>query len=145
MLSARQQVGPAGCGYLFPDGGVEVHTLLKLVSVPVVLRGFREQIGRFRRHIEPMENPAETKWMADGNCANKAPSVFFPSDGVGVEKAKLVCEGCPVTDQCLEYAIAHRIDHGVWGGTSERQRRRIIRASAQERAANAQQPALQAN
>ncbi|MEZ5350565.1 MAG: WhiB family transcriptional regulator [Microthrixaceae bacterium] len=40
--------------------------------------------------------------MADGNCANKAPSVFFPSDGVGVEKAKLVCEGCPVTDQCLD-------------------------------------------
>ncbi|MCO5319618.1 MAG: WhiB family transcriptional regulator [Microthrixaceae bacterium] len=75
-----------------------------------------------------MDTSAETKWMAEGNCAHKAPSLFFPSDGVGVERAKKVCEGCPVATQCLEYAIANRIDHGVWGGTSERQRRRIIRA-----------------
>ncbi|MFV0316410.1 MAG: WhiB family transcriptional regulator [Microthrixaceae bacterium] len=94
-----------------------------------------------------MENPVETKWMADGNCAHKAPSVFFPSDGVGVEKAKKVCEGCPVADQCLEYAIKYRIDHGVWGGTSERQRRRIIRARAEQRAAAERpaEPVLQAN
>jgi WhiB family redox-sensing transcriptional regulator len=68
--------------------------------------------------------------MAEGNCAHKPPSLFFPSDGVGVEKAKTVCEECPVATQCLEYAIQNRIDHGVWGGTSERQRRRIIRARA---------------
>ncbi len=57
--------------------------------------------------------------------------MFFPSDGVGVERAKLVCEDCPVSSRCLEYAIENRIDHGVWGGTSERQRRRIIRARAE--------------
>lgn len=79
--------------------------------------------------------------MAEGNCAHKAPSLFFPSDGVGVEKAKAVCEGCPVATQCLEYAIENRIDHGVWGGTSERQRRRIIRA----RAAAAAEPVLLPN
>ena len=69
----------------------------------------------------------ETMWMARGSCANTAPGVFFPSDGVGVEIAKRICDGCRVTEPCLNYALEHRIDHGVWGGCSERQRRRILR------------------
>ncbi len=71
---------------------------------------------------------ADTTWMSHGNCAHRDPSMFFPSDGVGVEIARTACEGCPVKTQCLEYAIAERIDHGVWGGCSERERRRIIRS-----------------
>ena len=71
---------------------------------------------------------ADTSWMSHGNCAHRDPSMFFPSDGVGVEIARRACEGCPVKTQCLEYAIAERIDHGVWGGCSERERRRIIRS-----------------
>lgn len=70
----------------------------------------------------------DTSWMSHGNCAHRDPSMFFPSDGVGVEIARRACEGCPVKTQCLEYAIAERIDHGVWGGCSERERRRIIRS-----------------
>jgi WhiB family redox-sensing transcriptional regulator len=65
--------------------------------------------------------------MARGNCAFEPPSTFFPSDGVGVEAAKRVCETCAVKERCLEYALENRIDHGVWGGTSERQRRRILK------------------
>jgi WhiB family redox-sensing transcriptional regulator len=65
--------------------------------------------------------------MARGNCRYEPPSTFFPSDGVGVESAKRVCETCPAKEQCLEYALENRIDHGVWGGTSERQRRRILK------------------
>jgi WhiB family redox-sensing transcriptional regulator len=75
-----------------------------------------------------METTADTKWMADGICASKPPALFFPSDGVGVEKAKSICADCPVKNVCLEYALENHIDHGVWGGTSERQRRRIARA-----------------
>jgi WhiB family redox-sensing transcriptional regulator len=70
----------------------------------------------------------ECDWMAVGNCNNHPPSVFFPSDGVGVEIAKKICSTCPVQERCLEYALGQRIDHGVWGGTSERQRRRILKA-----------------
>lgn len=72
----------------------------------------------------------ETKgnWMDDGICRNHAPDTFFPSDGVGVEVAKRICATCPVIDTCLEYALENHIDHGVWGGTSERQRRRILKA-----------------
>ncbi|MFV1989341.1 MAG: WhiB family transcriptional regulator [Acidimicrobiales bacterium] len=66
--------------------------------------------------------------MADGNCATQSPSLFFPSDGAGVEKARKVCATCPMKTQCLEYALANRVDHGVWGGTSERQRRRILKS-----------------
>ncbi len=66
-------------------------------------------------------------WMANGECRFEPPSTFFPSDGVGVEIAKRICADCKVKAQCLEYALEHRIDHGVWGGTSERQRRRILK------------------
>ncbi|HKA82240.1 MAG TPA: WhiB family transcriptional regulator [Acidimicrobiales bacterium] len=69
----------------------------------------------------------ETEWMARGNCAHESPSTFFPSDGVGVEIARRICATCPVKEQCLEHALVNRIDHGVWGGCSERERRRILK------------------
>lgn len=68
-----------------------------------------------------------TAWMAQGNCRNYPPATFFPSDGVGVDRARAICKGCPVTDTCLEYALTERIEHGVWGGCSERERRRILK------------------
>ena len=68
-----------------------------------------------------------TAWMAQGNCRNYPPATFFPSDGVGVDRARAICKGCPVGTECLEYALAERIEHGVWGGCSERERRRILK------------------
>jgi WhiB family redox-sensing transcriptional regulator len=68
-----------------------------------------------------------TSWMGEGNCRNYPPDTFFPSDGVGVDRARAICKGCPVSNMCLEYALAERIDHGVWGGCSERERRRILK------------------
>jgi len=69
----------------------------------------------------------ETEWMQRGLCREIPPAVFFPSDGVGVEAARRICANCPVKEPCLEYALAFRIDHGVWGGCSERERRRILK------------------
>lgn len=57
----------------------------------------------------------------------RSPGEFFPSDGVGVDKARKICAQCSVQEACLEYALKYRIDHGVWGGASERERRRILR------------------
>ena len=68
-----------------------------------------------------------TAWMGTGNCRKYPPTTFFPSDGVGVDRARAICKGCPVLDTCLEYALTVRIEHGVWGGTSERERRRILK------------------
>ena len=72
----------------------------------------------------------DTSWMARGNCRYEPPSTFFPSDGVGVEAAKRLCETCSVKEQCLEYALENRIDHGVWGGLSEDERRALKRRTA---------------
>ena len=68
-----------------------------------------------------------TDWMTDGKCRDMPPSVFFPSDGLGVQEAQKICATCPVAEECLEYALVNRIDHGVWGGCSERERRRLQR------------------
>src|ERR1700709_2392962 len=73
------------------------------------------------------ELDAESQWMSAGNCRNYPPAVFFPSDGVGVDRARKICTDCPVINQCLEYALDQRIEHGVWGGCSERERPRILR------------------
>jgi WhiB family transcriptional regulator, redox-sensing transcriptional regulator len=75
---------------------------------------------------------ADTSWMEFGTCREHSPNVFFPTDGVGVEVAKRICATCPVREQCLEYAVDNRIEHGVWGGTSERGRRRIAQARRRE-------------
>ena len=77
----------------------------------------------------------DTAWMAEGNCRKEPPSTFFPSDGVGVEVARRICATCPVQAPCLEYALLHRIDHGGWGGASERERRRIARQRRLQKAA----------
>ncbi len=69
----------------------------------------------------------DTTWMAEGKCREHAPETFFPSDGVGVEMAQRICADCSVKEPCLDYALANRIEHGVWGGVSERGRRRIAR------------------
>jgi WhiB family transcriptional regulator, redox-sensing transcriptional regulator len=73
--------------------------------------------------------------MSEGACRTAGPSLFFPPDGVGVEAAKQVCQRCPVQMECLDFALAERIEHGVWGGASERERRRILRRRREGRAA----------
>jgi WhiB family redox-sensing transcriptional regulator len=80
----------------------------------------------------PPDPDSATAWMAEGNCRLYPPSTFFPSDGVGVDRARKICRGCPVGERCLEYALDNRIDHGVWGGCSERERRRILKRRRDE-------------
>ncbi len=78
---------------------------------------------------EALEQEPETDagWMSQAACADEPPERFFPSDGVGVDQARRICFECPVRTECLEYALIERIDHGVWGGASERERRRILK------------------
>jgi len=78
-------------------------------------------------HDPPPDHEVQP-WMLDARCRDLDPAEFFPSDGVGVERARRICAECPVRAECLEYALTYRIDHGVWGGASERERRRILRA-----------------
>jgi WhiB family redox-sensing transcriptional regulator len=63
-------------------------------------------------------------WAADAACRGLDPNLFLPERGDRNHEAVAVCHGCEVREACLEYAIEHRAA-GVWGGTSERERRRI--------------------
>lgn len=91
----------------------------------------RKWLTRSTIPLEPTAIFDGDEWMQSGNCRHIDPDTFFPSDGQGVIEAQKVCEGCPAQAPCLEYALLHRIEHGVWGGASERQRRRILRERKQ--------------
>lgn len=69
-----------------------------------------------------------TGWMNWANCLGVDPSLFFPERGASSTKAKAVCRGCTVREDCLNYALVRGEKHGIWGGLSERERRRIRRA-----------------
>ena len=67
------------------------------------------------------------EWTAGGLCAQVDPELFFPELGGSTREAKAVCAGCEVRAECLAHALAHHERHGVWGGLSERERRRMHR------------------
>lgn len=75
--------------------------------------------------------PPWASWMEnpDRHCRTVDPNTFFVTRGdhAGTERAKAVCAGCPVLNECREYAIEYRLI-GVWGGTSGKERRAVIRA-----------------
>jgi WhiB family transcriptional regulator, redox-sensing transcriptional regulator len=62
-------------------------------------------------------------WMNLAKCKTMEPDQFFPHDGDGVRKAQRICAICPVKLACLAYALDNRLNDGVWGGTSEQERR----------------------
>lgn len=66
-------------------------------------------------------------WKLLRECKDVDPKVFFPERGNGLAIAKEICKNCIVREDCLDYAIKENIHHGVWGGTSERERQRIVR------------------
>ena len=66
-------------------------------------------------------------------CHLVDPDLFFPERGASTREAKAVCRGCEVRGECLEYALAHGEKFGIWGGLSERERRRVRRQRALER------------
>jgi WhiB family redox-sensing transcriptional regulator len=68
-------------------------------------------------------------WRKRAACRGIDVEVFYPDpdDDADAEPAKAVCEVCPVRQACLEHALANREREGVWGGATERERRRIVR------------------
>lgn len=69
----------------------------------------------------------EIVWRELGACRGLEPTIFFPDDDADAEDAKAVCASCSVRVACLEHALSIREKQGVWGGATERERRRIIR------------------
>jgi WhiB family redox-sensing transcriptional regulator len=66
-------------------------------------------------------------WRQRAACRGVDPDIFYPVSDEEAEEAKTICAECAVRQPCLEYALANRERDGVWGGATERERRRIIR------------------
>lgn len=66
-------------------------------------------------------------WQADALCSQTDPEAFFPEKGGSTREAKKICSQCTVRSECLEYALANDERFGIWGGLSERERRRLKR------------------
>jgi WhiB family redox-sensing transcriptional regulator len=69
----------------------------------------------------------EQDWQERALCAQTDPEAFFPEKGGSTREAKRICSGCEVRAECLEFALAHDERFGIWGGLSERERRRLKR------------------
>jgi WhiB family redox-sensing transcriptional regulator len=78
---------------------------------------------------------ADYTWRKSAICRDTDPDLFFPVGTTGyalvqIDKAKQVCAECPACDDCLQYALETNQDSGIWGGTSEEERRHIRRQVA---------------
>lgn len=76
--------------------------------------------------------PPDTSWRAEASCRDTDPGLFFPVGTTGpaitqIEAAKVVCQECPSQIPCLEFALLTNQDSGIWGGTSEEERRHLRR------------------
>ncbi|HEY2285934.1 MAG TPA: WhiB family transcriptional regulator [Streptosporangiaceae bacterium] len=74
-------------------------------------------------------------WRSRGACLNADPDVFFPISVAGasatqVRTARAICAGCPVRPDCTDFALEHREISGIWGGTTDEERRKLRRARA---------------
>jgi len=74
-----------------------------------------------------MDDAEDVGWQDRALCAQTDPESFFPEKGGSTREAKKVCRGCEVRAECLEYALEHDERFGIWGGLSERERRRLKR------------------
>ena len=74
-----------------------------------------------------LEDDGPMGWQERALCAQTDPEAFFPEKGGSTREAKRICQGCEVRAECLEYALANDERYGIWGGLSERERRKLKR------------------
>ena len=77
--------------------------------------------------LDELFGAVEQEWQDQALCAQTDPEAFFPEKGGSTREAKRICQACAVRDECLEYALEHDERFGIWGGLSDRERRRLKR------------------
>lgn len=77
--------------------------------------------------VRPVEEDEALTWQADALCAQTDPEAFFPEKGGSTREAKRICDSCDVRAACLDYALENDERFGIWGGLSERERRKLRR------------------
>lgn len=89
-----------------------------------------DELSSSRRSAWGFGTPEQEAWRDDAVCAQIDPERWFPDKGGSTREAKKVCLSCPVRLECLQYALDRDERFGVWGGLSERERRRLKRGAA---------------
>lgn len=69
----------------------------------------------------------DMSWRQRGACKGLDPDIFYPPSDEDADEAKAICMSCAVRDTCLEYSLTNREADGIWGGATERERRRMLR------------------
>src|ERR1700734_2718220 len=108
-------------------GGTPPHTT---PGLPITGVSPRPHLSLVPETVEDEFESAEVEtdqWQDRALCAQTDPEAFFPEKGGSTREAKKVCLGCEVRHACLDYALAHDERFGIWGGVSERERRRLKR------------------
>jgi WhiB family redox-sensing transcriptional regulator len=82
-------------------------------------------------HLVPLsdDGDGDMEWQEQALCAQSGPESFFPEKRGSTRDAKRICVGCGLKAECLEYALASDERFGIWGGLSERERRRVKRSA----------------
>jgi len=88
--------------------------------------GLVDPVSRAER-VDVRAREADPSWRQQAACRGMPPDLFFTDRGYDTGTAKKVCAGCPVRDACLTYALDTGVRFGVWGGLSEKQRKRLRR------------------
>ncbi|QGK71297.1 WhiB family transcriptional regulator [Allosaccharopolyspora coralli] len=86
-----------------------------------------QQPAEFDLFTDLFATDDEQEWQERALCAQTDPEAFFPEKGGSTREAKRICQGCEVKSECLEYALEHDERFGIWGGLSERERRKLKR------------------
>jgi WhiB family redox-sensing transcriptional regulator len=94
-------------------------------SIPMAIE--RPHLSLVPDTIDGSPATPDEQWQERALCAQTDPEAFFPEKGGSTREAKRICLGCEVKDACLDYALAHDERFGIWGGLSERERRRLKR------------------
>ncbi len=84
-------------------------------------------LGRLRDNVTATMTTITNSWRDQAACRGLDPDIFYPVSDDDADMAKAVCATCPVREACLEHALANRERDGIWGGASERERRRMVR------------------
>lgn len=111
VKSHEKRPGVGGCVIGYNDRLIDLFAVLRPQPAPA------------------REAPEDLSWQDRGRCAETFPDAFFPEKGGSTREAKAVCRSCEVRESCLQYALEHDERFGIWGGMSERERRRLKRQS----------------
>lgn len=87
----------------------------------------RQHLSIVPNDFDALFDEVEETWQDRALCAQTDPEAFFPEKGGSTREAKRICSGCEVKAECLEYALQKDERFGIWGGLSERERRRLKR------------------